>query len=84
VAQRTPYLAASLTGFGAGCALCEVLPQTAGSGLPALLPIVPLMAVAVLGLAATRGELADLWRFDPASSALTGAGVAASSPSENP
>mmetsp|Transcript_29977 Transcript_29977/g.67239 ORF Transcript_29977/g.67239 Transcript_29977/m.67239 type:complete len:142 (-) Transcript_29977:190-615(-) len=60
------YMGASLAGFAAGCSVCEFAPGIDTSGLPALLFLVPGMLLAVFGLALARGELADLWEFDPA------------------
>ena len=63
--QPDYYFTASLVGFAGGCVACEFAPGIDSAGLPALLFIVPAMLTAVLGLAAARRDLADMWDFDP-------------------
>ena len=58
--------AASMLGYGAGCAACELAPGIGSSGLPALLFIVPAMLISVIGLSVVRGESGEVWSFDPA------------------
>ena len=60
------YFAASMLGYGAGCAACELAPGIGSSGLPALLFIVPAMLISVIGLSVVRGESGEVWSFDPA------------------
>jgi hypothetical protein len=54
------YFSASLGGYCLGCFLCEV--TNSGGGQPALLLLVPSMFAAVFAKAASRGELASIWR----------------------
>jgi hypothetical protein len=65
----TNYFAASLVGFGIGCAACEFAPGVQDTGLPALLFLVPSMFAAVFGLALVQGDVSALWSFDPANEA---------------
>jgi hypothetical protein len=64
--RTTNYFAASLVGFGIGCAACEFVPGIQDTGLPALLFLVPSMFTAVFGLALVQGDVSALWSFDPA------------------
>lgn len=61
------YFAASVAGFGVGCAACEFAPGIGSSGLPALLFIIPAMVTSVLGLSLVRGELGEIFQYNPSS-----------------
>ncbi|KAJ1431417.1 signal peptide peptidase-domain-containing protein [Ochromonadaceae sp. CCMP2298] len=63
VRDRRRLFPASLVGFMVGCLALEVL-QT-GGGDPALLFLVPSMAVAVLGTGLANGELRSMWTYEP-------------------
>ena len=58
-------LAASVGGYVGGCLACELVPFLSTSGVPALLLINPLMLLAVLGTAGFRGEVEELWNYNP-------------------
>jgi hypothetical protein len=64
--MRTNYFAASIAGFGIGCAACEFVPSVQDTGLPALLFLVPAMFATVFGPALIQGDFSALWSFDPA------------------
>ena len=59
------YFAASVAGYGLGCAACEFAPGIGSSGLPALLFIIPVMLTSVLGLSLVRGEFGDIFQYKP-------------------
>ena len=59
------YFAASVAGYGLGCAACEFAPGIGSSGLPALLFIIPAMLTSVLGLSLLRGEFGDIFQYKP-------------------
>lgn len=59
------YFAASVAGYGLGCAACEFAPGIGSSGLPALLFIIPAMLTSVLGLSLVRGEFGDIFQYKP-------------------
>lgn len=63
VINKNSVFRSSLIGYGIGCFLCEVF-QT-GQGQPALLFIVPSMFFTVFVTGVLRGELDDMWTFDP-------------------
>ena len=63
VNDKNSVFRSSLIGYGIGCFLCEVF-QT-GQGQPALLFIVPSMFFTVFASGVLRGELDDMWVFDP-------------------
>jgi Signal peptide peptidase len=63
VINKNSVFRSSLIGYGIGCFLCEVF-QT-GQGQPALLFIVPSMFFTVFVSGVLRGELDDMWAFDP-------------------
>jgi Signal peptide peptidase len=63
VINKNSVFRSSLAGYGIGCFLCEVF-QT-GQGQPALLFIVPSMFFTVFASGVLRGELDDMWAFDP-------------------
>lgn len=63
VIEKNSVFRSSLIGYGIGCFLCEVF-QT-GQGQPALLFIVPSMFFTVFVTGVLRGELDDMWTFDP-------------------
>ena len=59
------YFAASVAGYGLGCAACEFAPGIGSSGLPALLFTNPAMLTSVLGLSLLRGEFGDIFQYKP-------------------
>lgn len=59
------YFAASIAGYGLGCAACEFAPGIGSSGLPALLFIIPAMLASVLGMSLVRGEFRDIFQYKP-------------------
>lgn len=63
VNMKNSVFSSSLVGYGIGCFLCEVF-QT-GQGQPALLFIVPSMFFSVFISGVLRGELDDMWAFNP-------------------
>lgn len=56
---------ASMVGYAAGCAACEVVPFISSTGVPALLFIVPFMVASTLVAALLQGNLQSFWEFDP-------------------
>lgn len=61
-AKRRSLYSASLVGYFLGCLLCDVF--MTGNGQPALLYIVPSMAVSVMATATLNGELFDVFKTE--------------------
>jgi hypothetical protein len=55
---------ASLIGFVGGCLACEFVPGISGSGLPALLFIIPSMLTVVGVSVLLQGNIESFWKFD--------------------
>jgi len=60
----TPTFWAAVLGMALGCVACELAPGIAGSGLPALLFLVPSMLLAVGVAAIASGKGGEFWSYN--------------------